>query len=283
MKQGSRLEEDKDFARRKRPLGVVWCSCFVQGAAVVDQICANDNLQAVQGKPGCLADQATRQPSLPATYLCLPLTLACHSPTGCHHELPLGLRFLAPFCCCYQLPGSSNPKQSTTQIRIFCWALHRCSSIRWQSKKCAPMHCIAMKQHKSQEPPEETWSHWQQERVVSFCHLATTASLPTHQSQSAFGHLLQLLEQPWDSPALNSALPPWILLERSAGVSQKHACLCGKRHWLDIFQVIFWGFMTCPWEMTSMTQGNAIATLQAQISPTTLRSRFSSEATSTLW
>ena len=71
--------------------------------------------------------------------------------------------------------------------------------------------------------------------------------------------------------------------EKCRGESQKCMSVLEATLTRFFFQVTFCGFMTCPWEMISMTQENVIATLRAQISPTTLRSRFSSEATWTQW
>ena len=54
-----------------------------------------------------------------------------------------------------------------------------------------------------------------------------------------------------------------------------------KLIWL--FQVTFCGFMTWQWETALMTPESATVTLPRPTSHTTLRSRFSSEATWTLW
>ena len=76
--------------RKSMSLSTSWslflllCSCVVQRPPVVDQICANHNLQALQGKPGCLADQATRQPPIshpPPAYN--PFLTLSHQLPGC--------------------------------------------------------------------------------------------------------------------------------------------------------------------------------------------------------
>ena len=80
--------------------------CFVQGTAVVDQICANHNSQVVQGKPGRLADQATR--------LC---PLFARPPPPYNSSLPLSSKRLPP-CASFglPLPCSIVPLGSTSLV-----------------------------------------------------------------------------------------------------------------------------------------------------------------------